>query len=161
MEFEYIFTQEQLDIFNKLILMSDDQVWVVFRKYIENKHLYSKYINRMAELNSKYVEKVERDMLFFKRDVNFLYQPEAFGHEILKGADITEKNWFWYARILRDSENEDYPNGNFIQPTYLLKRLKPILDSFDEDKLNKYGPNNDETEELYNRMRELMKKYNI
>ena len=79
-----------------------------------------------------------------------------FGKNVLKNVDIDKDNWFWYARLLKYSEDEVFLKSNFWQPIYLLKRLKAITDKLTDNDLR-----DNELVDLYNTLLKLYEKYEV
>ncbi len=151
----FISNEEEL-AYNFLCGLTNEDAKNVILTYITEKRLHTSYIEAINELMKDYVEKTNSFIVQFKQDVNALYSENNLGHDIFKNVDINSKNWFWYARLLRDSEDEVYPKCNFLQPTYLLGRLKPIIAELDKSNL----PDN-ELKELYVNVLNLIGKYGI
>ena len=124
--------------------------------YISKNNLHSAYIESIVNLNKDYIDNSNRFIEAFKRNVNVLYTDNMFDKNVLKKVDIDKNNWFWYARLLKYTEDEVYPKRNSLQPTYLLGRLKPITDELTEQDLR-----DDEFRDLYNVLLHLYKKYEM
>ena len=103
----------------------------IIKDYICDNNLHSEYISLISELSADYINRSNKFIEDFKRDVNALYLPEQFNHNIFKHIDIDEKNWFWYARLLKYTEDEVYPKSNFFVPSYLTERLYNIVKDLD------------------------------
>lgn len=141
-------------IFKDLLRSLDkEKIKYYLSEYIKEKHLYSEYIDFISKIASDYTTNTNKFIESFKRNVNVLYLDENLGYDIFKNVDINEKNWYWYARLLKYSEDEIYPKNNYLQPTYLLKRLKPIIAYLDTDNLD------EELKDLYNICLNLISKY--
>lgn len=145
-------------VFKELLYSLDkDTVASIISKYIKENRLHTRYINLITELSEDYINKSNYFIERFKMDVNALYVDEQFGKKVLKEVDIDEQNWYWYARLLRDTEDEVYPKRNYYRPTYLLKRLMPIIADLDVSKLK----DDEERYELYKVCLDLYEKYGL
>ncbi len=153
---KYFISKEEKRAYDSLCDLTNDDAKNVILTYITEKRFHTSYIEAINELMKDYVEKTNSFIVQFKQDVNSLYSENNLGYDIFKNVDINSKNWFWYARLLRDSEDEIYPKCNFLQPTYLLDRLKPIIAELDKNNL----PDN-ELKELYVIVLNLIGKYGI
>ena len=153
---KYFISNEEKRAYDSLCDLTNEDAKNVILTYITEKRLHTSYIEAINELMKDYVEKTNSFIVQFKQDVNALYSENNLGHDIFKNVDINSKNWFWYARLLRDSEDEIYPKCNFLQPTYLLGRLMPIIAELDKNNL----PDN-ELKELYVIVLNLIGKYGI
>jgi hypothetical protein len=142
---------------NVLSELTVDEAKLVIADYIKSNHLEIEYADVLVQIIKNYAQMATDFIVRFKQDVNVLYVDHNFGHSVLENVDIDEKNWFWFARLLRESEDEVYPTRNYLQPTYLLERLKPIIEKIDLEKIKGYS----DLEELYQICLNLMKKYNV
>lgn len=149
--------ERELELIKLLNEIDKDRVKKIITHYITSNKLHSEYLTIIPWIAKDYIDKSNAFIVNMKRDVNCLYLDENFGKNIMKNVDIDEKNWFWYARLLRDTEDENYPKSNFLMPTYLLQRLKPIIEKLDIEKIKR----DKEIIELYNCVSDLCKKYNI
>lgn len=136
--------------------LPDNTIQSCLKEYISKNNLHSNYMEFIIKLNKDYIDNIVNFIVPFKRAVNTLYVDEMFDKNVLKKVDIDEKNWFWYARLLKYSEDEIYPKQNFLQPVYLLKRLKPITDNLTKEDLR-----DDEFVDLYDNLTKLYKEYEI
>lgn len=141
------------ELLNKL---SDNTIQRCLFNYISKNNLHSSYIEFITKLNKDYIEKSNDFIRYSKRNINAIYIDKMFGKNVLKNVDIDKDNWFWYARLLKCSEDEIYPKSNFWQPIYLLKRLKAITDKLTDKDLR-----DDELVELYNTLLKLYEKYEV
>lgn len=119
-------------------------------------NLHADYIEFIIKLNKDYIDKTNSFIRYFKRSVNAICVDKMFNKNVLKNVDIDKDNWFWYARLLKCTEDSIYPTENFWQPIYLLKRLKPITDD-----LIKADLKDDELVELYDILNKLYKEYEV
>lgn len=156
---KYFISKEEKRAYDSLCDLTHEDAKNVILTYIIEKRLYTSYIEAINELMKDYIEKANSFIVQFKQDVNVLYLENNLGHNIFKNVDINSKNWFWYARLLRDSEDEVYPKCNFLQPTYLLGRLKPIIANIDVERIK--NRSDDELYKLYKICLDLMSKYGI
>lgn len=140
------------DLLNEL---NKNVVKNIIAEYISKNNLHSEYIEMIPKISADYIDKSNSFIARFKRDVNALYVDKQLGYKVMKDTEINEKNWFWYARLLRSTEDEIYPKQNYFQPTYLLKRLKPIIAEINEKELD------EELFELYQVCLNLYHKYGI
>ncbi len=152
-----VYNNEEILLRNLLRNIDKKKVKSIISDYIKEQRLHVEYIDLITELNKDYIEKSNFFIERFKRDVNALYVDENFGKNVMKNVDIDEKNWFWYARLLRDTEDEQYPKNNFFTPKYLLERLKPIIAKLNASKLEK----DQELYELYRFCLNLISKYKL
>lgn len=136
--------------------LSDNTIQYLLKEYISENNLHSNYIEFVAKLNKDYINKSNYFIRYFKSSVNAIYIDKMFGKNVLKNVDIDKDNWFWYARLLKCSEDETYPTSNYWQPIYLLKRLKTITDKLTDKDLR-----DDELVELYNTLLKLYEKYEV
>lgn len=136
--------------------LPDNKIQFYLKDYISSNNLHSNYIEFIAKLNKDYIDNSNRFIEQFKRNVNVLYLDTQLNKNVLKKVDIDKDNWFWYARLLKYTEDEVYPKRNFLQPTYLLERLKPITDELTEQDLR-----DSEFRDLYNILLKLYKKYEM
>ena len=128
----------------------------IMKDYICDNNLHSEYIGLISELSADYINKSNKFIKDFKRNVNTLYLPEQFNHNIFKHIDIDEENWFWYARLLKHTEDEVYPKSNFFTPIYLVDRLYNIVKDLD---INSGSCIYDELKELKDLVIDLHNKY--
>ena len=149
--------ERELELIKLLNEIDKDRVKIILTDYITSNKLHSEYLTIIPTIAKDYMDKSNAFIVNMKRDVNSLYVDENFGKNVMKNVDIDEKNWFWYARLLRDTEDEEFAKNNFFMPTYLLQRLKPIIDELDIEKIKR----DKEFLELYNCVSDLCKKYNI
>lgn len=136
--------------------LPDNMIKNCLAEYISKNNLHSTYIEFITKLNKNYIEESNNFIVGMKQCINMLYTDKHGNKKVLKNVDIDKDNWYWYARLLKYSEDEKYLKQNFLQPTYLLKRLKPITDTLTTNDLKK-----DELIDLYNNLLELYKKYKI
>lgn len=144
---------KDIEILNELEKRPIDSVKEIFTEYICRKNLQIEYLDIIPKLAKNYSNEAIEFIKGFKRAVNALYMGEKFDKNIFENVDIDKYNWFWYARILKYTEDENFPKSNFLQPSYLLSRLEPIIKELDPSKLD------EELTELYNISINLMKKY--
>ena len=128
----------------------------IMKDYICDNNLHSEYTSLISELSADYINKSNKFIKDFKRDVNTLYFPEQFNHNIFKHIDIDEENWFWYARLLKHTEDEVYPKSNFFAPRYLVDRLYNIVKDLE---INSGSCIYNELEELKDLVINLHNKY--
>lgn len=148
---------EDVELFKELLdKLPDFKIQSCLKEHISKYNLHSDYIEFIAKLNKDYVDNSNIFIELFKRNVNVLYVDKQFNKNVLKKVDIDKDNWFWYARLLKHTEDEVYPKRNFLQPTYLLERLKPITDQLTEADLR-----DDEFRDLYNTLTQLYEKYEV
>ena len=140
-----------------LISINKDKVKNIIFEYIIKNRLHSEYIELITSLSKNYIDESNIFIERMKRDVNVLYVDKQLGYKVMKDVEINENNWYWYARVLRDTEDEIYPKNNFLQPVYLLNRLKPIIANIDARTIEK----DDELLELYKVCLDLYDKYGI
>lgn len=152
MEEEYM-EEEFRELLNNL---PDNTIQTLLREYISKNNLHSSYIEFIIKLNKDYIDKTNSFIQYFKRSVNALCIDEMFNKNVLKNVGIDKDNWFWYARLLKCTEDETYPTSNYWQPIYLLKRLKGITDNLAETDLR-----DNELVDLYNTLLKLYKKYEV
>lgn len=158
MDRKFLFKEEQL-AYDSLQSLNIEQAKSIIMAYIQDNRLHSEYADLLSQLLKGYINDTNSFIEIFKRDVNNLYIGEMFEHKVLENVDIDEKNWFWYARLLKHTEDEVYPKRNFLQPTYLLGRLKPIIVNMDAEELKNKA--DDELYELYKLCLNLMGKYGL
>ena len=151
------YSEEELLFEQLLYFLDKNTVKSIISKYIKDNRLHTEYINLIVELSENYINKSNHFIERFKRDVNVLFLDENCGKKIFKNIDIDEENWFWYARLLRDTEDEIYPKSNYLKPRYLLQRLKPIIAHLDVSKLK----NDIELYDLYKFCLNLYDKYGV
>ena len=152
-----IITEDMGYAIRALDRLPHNEASLVIIDYIRKNDLHDEYIDQLVQLGREYTAHSANFIRRFKQDVNALYIDKQFGHNVLQNVDINEKNWFWYARLLRDTEDEEFPKQNFFQPTYLLGRLKPIIANIDVEKIK--DKSDDELYELYKICLDLMSKY--
>lgn len=136
--------------------LSDNTIQTFLREYISKNNLHSSYMDFIIKLNKDYIEKSNDFIRYSKRNINAICIDKIFGKNVLKNVDIDKENWFWYARLLKCSEDEIYPKSNFLQPIYLLKKLKAITDKLTDKDLR-----DDELVDLYNTLIKLYEKYEL
>lgn len=137
--------------------LSKEEASMIIIEYISSHKLELEYIDKITELVKIYSNRATDFIIQTKRDINALFVDSQFGHDVFKNIDINENNWFWYARLLRDAEDEVFPKRNYLQPTYLLGRLKPIIANLDVKKIKNYS----DLYELYGVCLSLMDKYGV
>ncbi len=128
----------------------------IIARHIKDNRLHSEYIEMVLDLSKDYIDKANEFIIQIKQDANFFYQNKIMQTKILENIKITKDNWFWYARILRDTEDEIYPNRNYFKPTILLEKLLPIITDI---KLNEIY--DIELRQLYYTCLNLFKRYNM
>lgn len=136
--------------------LSDNTIQTLLREYISKNNLHSSYMDFIIKLNKDYIEKSNDFIRCSKRNINAICIDKMFGKNVLKNVDIDKENWFWYARLLKCSEDETYPTSNYWQPIYLLKRLKAITDKLADNDLR-----DNELVDLYNTLLKLYEKYEV
>ena len=153
-----IFERAKITEVKKLLSeLTKEEAEYVITNYIQENNLQIEYAETLIKIIKNYSQKAIDFIVRFKQDVNVLYVDRNFNHSVLENVDIDEKNWFWFARLLRDSEDNTYPSRNYLQPVYLLERLKPIIDKVDVEKIRGYA----DLEELYQICLNLIEKYHI
>ena len=158
MDRKFLFKEEQL-AYDSLSQLSVEQAKAIIISYITDNRLHAEFADLTAKMLHDYIMETNSYITRFKRDVNALYVESQLGYDVFKNVDINENNWFWYVRLLRDTEeDEKFPKQNFFQPVYLLKRLNPIMNKLDVEKVKNY---NEEFAELYQVYVDLCKKYLI
>lgn len=147
---------EEIEFKNLLEKLSDSAIQRCLFNYISKNNLHSNYMEFIIKLNKDYIDNSNRFITSFKRNVNTLYVDKHGNKKVFKDVDIDKDNWFWYARLLKCTEDEIYPKQNFLQPVYLLKRLKPITDNLTNKDLR-----DDEFIDLYRTLLKLYEKYEV
>lgn len=148
-----------LEEFNRLLdTLPENVIQHYLLKHISDKRLHSDYIKLIVDINKDYIDDSNWFIERMKRDVNAIMLDEQYGHKIFKDADITDKNWFWYARIIRDVEDEKFPKRNYFKSVYLLKRVYDIIIKFTMEEVQSFD---EERRSLYNDMIKLSLENNL
>ena len=150
-------SEDEKQLIKLLNELDAKKIKFIIANYIKENRLHSEYIELIVEISRDYIEESNFFIERMKRDVNSLYVDKICGKNVMKNVEIDNKNWFWYARLLRDTEDETYPKSNFFSPKYLLDRLKPIIAELNVEELKK----NKELYELYKIVLDLYSKYGL